>query len=169
MEMLRNVLFDVIDKVYTPGDKYTPIRFSDKTEADDYVGRNYKDLSKSLCGIDLGRIMSICSHSLNTISDKNAIEEIEKAFSVIKGLPDNVVLFRSGEMRIENRPYLSASFCADISRNYLSFPSVYPHVIIAKKNSRIIPLRAITEHAGETEVIIDSRRLEREGNYYIYK
>ena len=146
------------------------LRIQELDEANEFVRKYYSEWNQDLSDKEISLICHVQSHSISNSYDPRAvceplvIEAMEKAFSLVPECPRDLVLYRSGEMHFKNRPYISASFCRYISLNYDN----NPHLIIARKGSRFVPLASLNPHNGEAEVLLASSKLKKHKNHYEY-
>ena len=106
-------------------------------------------------------------------TDKDIIKTIDDNICFFPEVPNDIIVYRGGKMKIKNRPYLSGTFLYDVGFNYSNGNIKNLHKIIVKKGARIIPLYPFNKLYNfadpEMEIILDSSRLTKKLNYYIYK
>lgn len=150
-------------------------KFNNSKQATDFALEFYKDFVDKVLSIleqnKIGMIQASGRYDDNPL-DIACIDAIEKCFTKCPPVPYDIVAYRAGKMRFNNRPYISASLLLSIAKEYNNkLGKIGVHKIIIKKNAKIFPLRALGKEYGdqEAEIIISSKELERRFGYYLYK
>lgn len=142
--------------------------FVNKQEATEFALEYYETFAKSL-GELRNRVGSIQASGRYTTEyqDKICIDAIREMFRNCPKTPFDIVAYRCGGMKYDNRPYLSASLLKSGALGY----GDCPNKIVIKKGSLIFPLRAISlaYSDSEAEIIIITKCLKKKSDYYIYK
>ena len=142
--------------------------FVDKQEAKGFALEFYGDFANSL-GELRTKVGSIQASGRYTTEpqDKFCIDAIKEMFWNCPKTPFDIVAYRCGEMKYDNRPYLSASLLKSGALGH----GDCPNKIVIKKGSLIFPLRALGLAYGdsEAEIIIVTKCLKKKSGYYIYK
>lgn len=149
------------------------INFNSYFDAQKFCLSVYLNHVKNLDKSTIIKIMSIQSHGLKIDTDKDIIKTIDDNICFFPEVPNDIIVYRGGKMKIKNRPYLSGTFLYDVGFNYSNGNIKNMHKIIVKKGARIIPLYPFNKLYNfadpEMEIILDSSRLTKKLNYYIYK
>lgn len=139
-----------------------------------FITSYYAEFVQQLDPKDIINICSIQSHGLQQnswINDTEAIASIEKAMKLVPGLPIEITVYRAGKMKIQDRPYLSATFSKSIAINRFSNTlGTNIHKIVLKKGSKIIPLCILNTDGldPEDELIIAQSKLQYHLTHYNY-
>ena len=144
--------------------------------ADNYIG-NY--LFDRLTDNERFAIGTISAHSLYQNrpywhDDSAAIEAIRKAFEIVPGVPEDIIIYRGGCLKDRKyyRQYYSASFSKDTAMGYAKSNNVYNplklHSIHVTRGAKILPLCSVRKTVGrdaEYEIVIDDSKIR---NYFFY-
>ncbi len=100
----------------------------------------------------------------------DVVEAIENCFKSVPETPYDIIAWRAGKMKEQNRRYVSASLLKETAERYKT-EKTSVHKIIIRQGSKIFPLRALGKDYGdnEAEIIIDTNHLKRRLGYYEYK
>ena len=97
-------------------------------------------------------IRSIGSHgfSINDLYDRKCIDAVSRVWKYLPGIKENILVFRSGQLSVADRPYLSASFLRQVSMYYGT-----PKEILVYKGAKVLPLNAMDDmySNGEAELL----------------
>ena len=115
----------------------------------------------------------IQSHGLkiNTWLDNPIIEKYHEEIPKFSPVPFDVVVYRGGDMKIPNRPFLSASFFKETAfKKFANNKKRMLHKIIIRKGSCVVPVLYlfVPGSFAEQEVVLDVSRLHRKIGYYEY-
>ena len=100
----------------------------------------------------------------------DVVEAIENCFKCVPKTPYDIIAWRAGKMKEQNRRYVSASLLKETAERYKT-EKTSVHKIVIRQGSKIFPLRALGKDYGdnEAEIIIDTKQLKRRLGYYEYK
>ena len=146
-------------------------KFENHTDVTSFITKNY--ILPSVCKKTMILAGSIQSHQLyrGNSYDDMCIEAIEQLFQQITSAPFDLIIWRAGDMRCKNRPFVSATFLKEVAEYYSGNKPRNVHKIILKKGSKTFPLLLLGKEFGEreAETIIETSHLKRRIGYYIYE
>lgn len=120
----------------------------------------------------LHKLISIQSHGLKrgTNFDDSVIQTYETEILRVPPVPFDVVVFRGGQMKVQDRPFLSASFYKNKALNFVGNKRFNLHTIIIRKGAKIIPSLYLWYPGSfsEKEVVLDVSHFHMRIGYYEY-
>lgn len=145
--------------------------------AQNFLEEQYSEYVESLDRTTLRNISGIQSTSRydNRFNDKDVVDAIRNSIDKFPGIPEDIIVYRAGTIKEENRTFVSGSFIKSIVLNQFTEDKKEEnlHKILLTKGSKIIPLYPINRLANindvEMELILDTRRLKKHLFFYEYK
>lgn len=145
--------------------------FKNAEETTKFTLKYYESFFQSLSPKEKGLIGAIQASGIQKGDGReDSMLAIDRCLNAVPGLPYDIIVWRGGDMKFKDRPFVSASLLEEIALKYCHGRRRYLHKIIVKKGAKIIPLRAIDKDYGdgEAEVIIDTKRLKNKMCNYVY-
>lgn len=148
-------------------------KFTSFIEAQEFCLEFYFEHVKTLNEAIINKIMSIESHGLSAKRDEEIIETIKICIHEFPEVPYDIIIYRGGNMKEKDRPYLSGTFIESIGQQFADGNPKKLHKIVVKKGAKIIPLFPINQlfNIGdpEMEIILETTKLKKHLNYYCYQ
>lgn len=147
--------------------------YTDYDELKDFCEKTWGDYIRELDNFTITQLLCIQSHGLkiNTWLDNPIIEKYHEEIPKFPPVPFDVVVYRGGDMKIPNRPFLSTSFFKETAfKKFANNKKKKLHKIIIRKGSCVVPVLYLFEPGSfaEQEVVLDVSRLHRKIGYYEY-
>lgn len=140
-----------------------------KTFCEQTWGDYIRKLDKSI----ISYLLSIQSHGLTQGSwfDDKVIRTYHEELPKFPPVPFNILVYRGGDMKIPERPFLSASFYKKTAlEKFADNKKSRLHKVIIRKGSHIVPSLYLWYPGSfnEQEVVLDVSCLHRRFGYYDY-
>ncbi len=148
------------------------MEFTESSETTKFSIEHYKKFTQE-CLTSKEKLLIGCIQSSALYDDgsrDDVIEAIENCFNNVPETPYDIIAWRAGKMKEQNRRYVSASLLKETAERYKT-EKTNIHKIVIRQGSKIFPLRALGKDYGdnEAEIIIDTKHLKRRLGYYEYK
>ena len=143
------------------------VEFHEIKETTDFILDTYGDFANSLTAREKNLIGMIQASGITEGDGRDdSLAAIRRCLEECPEMPFDVVAWRAGEMRLANRPYVSASFLKESALAYANEEESNLHKFIICKGAKVFPLRALHKDYGdgEAEIIIDTHCLKKRWN-----
>ena len=146
--------------------------YTDNNELKVLCEQTWGDYIRSLDESIISRLLSIQSHGLKngTCFDDKIIKLFQTEIQKFPPVPFDIIVYRGGDMNIQGRPFLSASFYKKTAERFAQKKSRL-HTIVLRKGSYIVPSLYIWYPGSfsEQEVVIDASCLHKRIGFNEYK
>ncbi|MDE6784277.1 MAG: hypothetical protein K2J26_02725 [Ruminococcus sp.] len=150
--------------------KDTIKEFTNDDELKSFCEQTWGDYIRSLNKLTIINLLSVQSHGLKQgdIYDNKIIKVYEKEIWKFPPVPFDIIVYRGGKMKIDGRPFLSASFYESKAKEFAGKDGL--HKIIIREGTHVVPSLWLSQTGafGEKEVIFDVSLLHKRIGYYEY-
>ena len=152
--------------------KETAKEYTNDSELIEFCENTWGDYIRDMDEDVLHKLISIQSHGLKRgISfDDSVIQVYETEILKVPPIPFDIIVYRGGKIKEQDRPFLSASFYKSKAIEFARNKRLNLHSIIVRKGARIIPSLYLWYPGSfsEKEVVLDVSRFHMRIGYYDY-
>lgn len=146
--------------------------YSNDSELIELCENTWGDYVRDMDEDVLHKLISIQSHGLKRgISfDGSVIQTYESEILRVPPVPFDIVVFRGGKIKVQDCPFLSASFYKSKALDFARNNRFDLHTIIIRKGAKIIPSLYLWYPGSfsEKEVVLDVSKFHMRIGYYEY-
>lgn len=131
--------------------------------------KEYETVMQNLTDTEKGRLCMVQSSGMVKGRNDWAINQYDSIWDKLPPVDSHIVLWRAGEMRPEDRPYISATYSKDVALRFSGGDEKKIHKILVLPTARMFPMFLLESIDPEKEVILKTECLQLRNGQFVYK